>query len=53
VVPLAVGFARLFAALFELPFQRYRGWAPVRQAVIDRLRRQPGHDPGAVPAKSS
>ena len=25
-VPLALGFARLFAAVFEIPFQRHRGW---------------------------
>jgi len=25
-VPLSLGFARLFAAVFEIPFQRYRGW---------------------------
>jgi peptidoglycan/LPS O-acetylase OafA/YrhL len=37
LVPLTVGFARLFAAVFELPFQRHRGWAPLRQAVGRRL----------------
>ena len=25
-VPLSLGFARLFAAVFEIPFQRRRGW---------------------------
>jgi peptidoglycan/LPS O-acetylase OafA/YrhL len=25
-VPLALGLARLFAAVFEIPFQRHRGW---------------------------
>ena len=25
-VPLSLGFARLFAAVFEIPFQRHRGW---------------------------
>jgi peptidoglycan/LPS O-acetylase OafA/YrhL len=42
LVPTTVGFARLFAAVFELPFQRHRGWAPVRQALrqpATRLRR--------------
>jgi peptidoglycan/LPS O-acetylase OafA/YrhL len=37
LLPLTVGFARLFAAVFELPFQRYRGWAPLRQAMSARL----------------
>jgi peptidoglycan/LPS O-acetylase OafA/YrhL len=49
VLPVAVGFARLFAAVFELPFQRHRGWAPLRQAVGRHHRRYPG----ALPAKSS
>jgi peptidoglycan/LPS O-acetylase OafA/YrhL len=26
LVPTTVGFAQLFAAVFELPFQRQRGW---------------------------
>jgi peptidoglycan/LPS O-acetylase OafA/YrhL len=38
VLPLTVGFARLFAAAFELPFQRHRGWIPLRQAMSARLR---------------
>jgi peptidoglycan/LPS O-acetylase OafA/YrhL len=38
LVPLTVGFARLFAVAFEFPFQRHRGWAPLRRAVSDRLR---------------
>ena len=39
-VPLALGFARLFAAVFEIPFQRHRGWPypsrdpPVRSGSI-------------------
>jgi len=37
VVPLTVGFARGFAAVFELPFQRHRGWAPLLRAVRNRL----------------
>jgi peptidoglycan/LPS O-acetylase OafA/YrhL len=49
LVPLTVGFARLFAAAFELPFQRHRGWAALRRAASDRL----AHAPGALPAKSS
>jgi peptidoglycan/LPS O-acetylase OafA/YrhL len=33
LVPTTVCFARLFAAVFELPFQRHRGWKSLRQAV--------------------
>ena len=49
LLPMTVCFARLFAAVFELPFQRYRGWVPLRQAMTARLRqvvwpsRLPGH----------
>jgi peptidoglycan/LPS O-acetylase OafA/YrhL len=39
LLPVTVCFARLFAAVFELPFQRYRGWTPLRQAMLARLRR--------------
>jgi peptidoglycan/LPS O-acetylase OafA/YrhL len=44
LLPVTVCFARLFAAVFELPFQRHRGWVPLRQAMSDRLRqlRRPG-----------
>jgi peptidoglycan/LPS O-acetylase OafA/YrhL len=52
LLPLTVGFARLFAAVFELPFQRHRGWAPLRRALRDRLRGQAGR-PGHLPATSS
>jgi peptidoglycan/LPS O-acetylase OafA/YrhL len=38
LLPMTVCFARLFAAVFELPFQRYRGWIPLRQAISARLR---------------
>ena len=38
LLPVTVCFARLFAAVFELPFQRHRGWAPLRQAMSARLR---------------
>jgi peptidoglycan/LPS O-acetylase OafA/YrhL len=38
LLPLTVCFARLFAAVFELPFQRHRGWIPLRQAMSARLR---------------
>jgi len=44
LLPVTVCFARLFGAVFELPFQRHRGWAALRQAMSARLRqlRQPG-----------
>ena len=32
-VPLTLVFARVFAEVFELPFQRCRGWVAVRDAV--------------------
>jgi peptidoglycan/LPS O-acetylase OafA/YrhL len=38
LLPLTVCFARLFAAVFEIPFQRHRGWMPLRQAMSARLR---------------
>ncbi|MFI6789750.1 acyltransferase family protein [Nonomuraea sp. NPDC050383] len=38
-VPVSVVFARGFAALFELPFQRHRGTAALRAAVRERLSR--------------
>jgi peptidoglycan/LPS O-acetylase OafA/YrhL len=37
LLPVTVCFARLFAAVFELPFQRHRGWSALRQAVSARL----------------
>jgi peptidoglycan/LPS O-acetylase OafA/YrhL len=36
-VPIALAAARLFAAVFELPFQRYRDWPALRDAVRARL----------------
>jgi peptidoglycan/LPS O-acetylase OafA/YrhL len=39
LLPMTVCFARMFAAVFELPFQRHRGWIPLRQAMSARLRR--------------
>jgi len=38
LLPVTVCFARLFAAVFELPFQRHRGWTPLREAMSARLR---------------
>jgi len=37
LLPVTVCFARLFAAVFELPFQRHRGWIVLRQAMSARL----------------
>jgi peptidoglycan/LPS O-acetylase OafA/YrhL len=37
LLPVTVGFARLFAAVFELPFQRHRGWVPLQRAMSARL----------------
>jgi peptidoglycan/LPS O-acetylase OafA/YrhL len=45
LVPMTVGFARLFAAVFELPFQRHRGWTPLRRAMGGRLRHLVRPDP--------
>jgi peptidoglycan/LPS O-acetylase OafA/YrhL len=42
VVPLTIAFARLFAAVFETPFQRRRSWS------WGARRRHP--QPGQVPA---
>ena len=38
LLPITVCFARMFAAVFEIPFQRHRGWIPLRQAMLARLR---------------
>ncbi|HEX6454419.1 MAG TPA: acyltransferase [Trebonia sp.] len=50
LLPLTVCFARVFAAVFEIPFQRHRGWVPLRQAMSARLRqlRPEGPTPVAV-----
>jgi peptidoglycan/LPS O-acetylase OafA/YrhL len=36
VVPMTIVFARLFAAVFEIPFRKYRGWAALRGALMER-----------------
>jgi peptidoglycan/LPS O-acetylase OafA/YrhL len=49
IVPATVVFARGFAAVFELPFQRHRGWPPrVRAAVhaVPRRRARESAGPG-------
>jgi peptidoglycan/LPS O-acetylase OafA/YrhL len=48
LVPVTVCFARLFAAAFEIPFQRHRGWIPLRQAMSARLRQLRPAGPAAV-----
>jgi peptidoglycan/LPS O-acetylase OafA/YrhL len=56
LLPVTVCFARLFAAVFELPFQRHRGWIALRQAMAARLRQLRGTWPavrrGAVAGAS-
>jgi peptidoglycan/LPS O-acetylase OafA/YrhL len=52
LLPVTVCFARLFAAAFELPFQRHRGWTPLRQAVTARLRQLRPSQPALVAAHS-
>jgi peptidoglycan/LPS O-acetylase OafA/YrhL len=42
IVPAAVLFARGFAAIFELPFQRSRGCPPALRAAIHRVSVRPG-----------
>jgi peptidoglycan/LPS O-acetylase OafA/YrhL len=34
VLPLTVGFARLFGGVFEIPFQKYRSWPALRDAIV-------------------
>ncbi|HEU0238847.1 MAG TPA: acyltransferase [Micromonosporaceae bacterium] len=48
VVPMTVCFARLFGAVFELPFQRHRGWQPLRRAMSERVHRLIRPDSAAV-----
>ena len=37
LLPLTIAFAALFAAVFEIPFQRHRGWRPLRAAMVHRF----------------
>jgi peptidoglycan/LPS O-acetylase OafA/YrhL len=48
LLPVTVCFARLFAAVFEIPFQRYRGWIALRQAMSVRLSQLRRTGPAAV-----
>jgi peptidoglycan/LPS O-acetylase OafA/YrhL len=38
LLPMTLCFARMFAAVFEIPFQRHRGWKPLWQAMSARIR---------------
>jgi peptidoglycan/LPS O-acetylase OafA/YrhL len=40
VVPATLLFARAFAAVFEIPFQRHRGWPPALRAAVRAVRRR-------------
>jgi peptidoglycan/LPS O-acetylase OafA/YrhL len=52
LLPVTVGFARLFAAVFELPFLRHRGWIALREAMTARISRASGpRSPADVPGK--
>ena len=48
LLPVTVGFARVFAAVFELPFQRHRGRIALRQAMSARLRQLRRTGPAVV-----
>jgi peptidoglycan/LPS O-acetylase OafA/YrhL len=56
LIPLTVTFARLFAAVFEIPFQRHRGWHALRSAAADSWNRKhssvrrPDHPEPHIPA---
>jgi len=51
LLPVTIGFARVFAAVFELPFQRHRGWAPLRAAIS--AARRPAQTYGPAPGRAS
>jgi peptidoglycan/LPS O-acetylase OafA/YrhL len=51
LVPTTVCFAWGFATLFELPFQRHRGWTPLLCSIRERVRR--GRGAPAVPGPRS
>jgi peptidoglycan/LPS O-acetylase OafA/YrhL len=50
VVPLSLVAARWFAAVFEIPFQRYRSWSALREAMLARRRPAPVDQPIDQPA---
>jgi peptidoglycan/LPS O-acetylase OafA/YrhL len=51
LVPTTIVFARLFAAVFELPFQRHRSWNSLVQAITRRPR-QPRNPTDELPPGS-
>ena len=51
LLPVTIGFARVFAAVFELPFQRHRGWASLRAAV--NAARRPARTCEPAPGRAS
>ena len=52
LVPTTVCFARVFAAVFEIPFQRHRGWIALRQAMSARLRQLRRTGPAVAAGRS-
>jgi peptidoglycan/LPS O-acetylase OafA/YrhL len=52
VMPVTIVFARLFAAVFEIPFQKYRGWEALR-AALSRAARSPTPGRNAAAASPS
>ena len=52
VVPLTLIFARLFAAVFEIPFQRHRGWVPLWEAATRPLHRTTPPLSSRIPAEA-
>jgi peptidoglycan/LPS O-acetylase OafA/YrhL len=49
VVPLTLVFARAFGAVFEIPFQRHRGWVPLWEAATGPRRRRRQAAPKSSP----
>ena len=53
IVPVTVVFARGFAAVFELPFQRHRGWPPALRSAVRRVSPRPGRQSAGSPGPYS
>jgi len=49
-VPAAIVVSRLFAAAFDLPFQRHKSWSALANAAKARVRRLRGKEPAIRPA---
>jgi hypothetical protein len=47
-VPVSVVAARLFAAVFEIPFQSHRSWGALKATVRARLAPQPAQQTAAA-----